>query len=85
MVIMNVPILKPLNPTSDSITLIKLLLYEEIKETIHIYIYIYICMCVYINIYMCVYKYIYIYKTWLSQAYNMPFANTKLGSDTKRA
>ena len=56
---MNVPILKPLNPTSDSITLIKLLLYEEIKETI----YIYICMCVYINIYiyMCVYKYIYIY------------------------
>ena len=45
---MNVPILKPLNPTSDNITLIKLLLYEEIKETI----YIYICMCVYINIYI---------------------------------
>ena len=72
---MNVPILRPLNPTSDSSTLITLLLYEEIKETI----YIYICVCVYINIY------IYIYKTWLSQAYNMPFVNTKLGSDTKRA
>ena len=50
MVIMNVPILKPLNPTSDSITLIKLLLYEEIKETIHIYIYIY----TYIYMYVCV-------------------------------
>ena len=57
MVIMNVPILKPLNPTSDSITLIKLLLYEEIKETIYIYMYV----CVYKYIYMCVYKYIYIY------------------------
>ena len=55
---MNVPILKPLNPTSDSITLIKLLLYEEIKETIYIYIYIYICM--YIYMYVCVYKYIYV-------------------------
>ena len=48
---MNVPILRPLNPTSDSSTLITLLLYEEIKETI----YIYICVCVYINIYIYIY------------------------------
>lgn len=43
-VIMNVPILRPLNPTSDNSTLITLLLYEEIKETI--YIYIYVCVCI---------------------------------------
>ena len=53
---MNVPILRPLNPTSDSSTLITLLLYEEIKETI------YICVCV------CIYRYIYIYKKNLAQS-----------------